>query len=155
MINFIKFKLPVLIITIFLVLGFGKAAPAADMILNDLAGKPVNLSNYKGKPVILFFWTTWCPYCRQELNKLNLQQAKISREGILILGVNVNEPKYKVQRFFKGYTLNFQMLLDSSGALADKYNLIGVPTFVFLDKTGKEISQTHNLPANYKDLLFR
>ena len=155
MINFIKFKLPVLIITISLVLGFGKAALAADMILNDLAGKPVNLSNYKGKPVILFFWTTWCPYCRQELNKLNLQQAKISREGILILGVNVNEPKYKVQRFFKGYTLNFQMLLDSSGALADKYNLIGVPTFVFLDKTGKEISQTHNLPANYKDLLFR
>lgn len=152
---FRKFRTLLLMALICLVLGFGKDAQAADIILNDLGGQPVNLSSYTGKPVILFFWTTWCPYCRQELKKLNQQCSQIAKEGIIILGVNVNEPAYKVQRFFKDYQLNLKILLDKDGSLADKYNLLGVPTYIFLDKNGKVISQAHNLPENYKNLLLK
>jgi peroxiredoxin len=140
---------------IFLALGFGKDSLAGDIILNDLEGQAVNLSNLKGKPVILFFWTTWCPFCRQELRSLNQQYSQIAKEGITILGVNVNEPTYKVERFFKGYPLNFRMLLDKTGKLADQYDLMGVPTYVFLDKTGRMVLQAHSLPENYKSLLLR
>ncbi|MFH0918520.1 MAG: TlpA disulfide reductase family protein [Candidatus Omnitrophota bacterium] len=151
-----KFKTLLLIALICLVVGFGKGVQAADdIILNDLSGQAVNLAGYKGQPVILFFWTTWCPYCRAELRELNQQYSAITQEGIVLLGVNVNEPVNKVQKFFKGYQLNFRMLLDKSGLLADKYELMGVPTYIFLNKTGKVVLQTHNLPANYKSLLSR
>jgi peroxiredoxin len=153
--NLKKFKTLLFMALICLVLGFVKDSQAADIILKDLGGQTVNLSSYTGKPVVLFFWTTWCPYCRQELKKLNQQYSQITKEGIIILGVNVNEPDYKVQRFFKDYQLNLKILLDKNGSLADKYGLIGVPTYIFLDKTGKVISQAHNFPENYKKLLIK
>ena len=153
--NFRKFRTLLFMVLVWLVLGFGKEALARDIILRDLDDQAVNLSNYKGKPVILFFWTTWCPYCRVELRKLNQQYSQMAKDGIVILGVNVSESENKVQRFFKGYPLNFKILLDRFGLLADEYDLMGVPTYVFLDKTGRVVSQTHSLPANYKSLLFK
>ncbi|MDP2927835.1 MAG: TlpA disulfide reductase family protein [Candidatus Omnitrophota bacterium] len=152
---FRKFRILLLMVLIWLVLGFGKGALAGDIILNDLGGQAVNISSYKGKPVILFFWTSWCSYCRQELRTLNQQYSVMAKEGIDILGVNVSESENKVQRFFKGYPLNFKILLDEAGLLADKYDLMGVPTYIFLDKTGEVISQANSLPDNYKSLLFK
>jgi peroxiredoxin len=153
--NFIKFKVLLLLVLIWLVLGFGKGVLAGEIILNDLSGQAVNLPSYKGKPVILFFWTTWCPYCRQELKILNQRYSVMAKEGIEILGVNVSESENKVQRFLKDYQLNFKILLDKAGLLADQYDLRGVPTYVFLDKSGKVISQAHSLPENYKILLLK
>lgn len=152
--DFRKFKVWLLMVLIWLVLGFGKGALAGEIILNDLGGQAVNLSSYQGKPVILFFWTTWCPYCRQELKILNQRYSVMAKEGIVILGVNVGESESKVQRFFKDDQLNFKVLVDKAGLLADKYDLSGVPTYIFLDKTGQVISQAHSLPENYKILLL-
>ena len=100
---FKKFKAWSLMAFFCLVLGFGKETLADNIILNDLSGQAVDISSYKGKPVVLFFWTTWCPYCRQELKKLNQQYPLMVKEGIVILGVNVNETENKVRRFFEGY----------------------------------------------------
>ncbi|MDD5130908.1 MAG: TlpA disulfide reductase family protein [Candidatus Omnitrophica bacterium] len=150
-----KFRAWSLIMVISLVLGFGKVALAGEIVLSDLGGQAVNLSNYKGKPVILFFWTTWCPYCRQEIKNLNQQYSAMSKEGIVVFGVNVSESAAKVERFFKDYQLNLKILLDKDGLLADKYELMGVPTYIFLDKTGEMILQTHTLPDDYKNLLFK
>jgi peroxiredoxin len=149
-----KFKVLLLTVSISLVLGLGKSALAREIILKDLAGQSVNISNYKGKPVILFFWTTWCPFCRKELQILNKEYAAIAQAGIVVLGVNESEAEQKVQKFFKGYTLNFEMLLDRSGSLGNKYDVLGVPTYIFLDRSGEVISVAHNLPDDYKRLLL-
>ena len=153
--NFGKFKTWLLMGLICMVLGCGKTALANDIILNDLNGQAVQLSGYKGKPVIMLFWTTWCPYCRQEIKNLNEQHAQLEKDGIVALGVNVNEPDYKVKKFFKDYQLNFKILLDKSGLLADEYNLLGVPTYIFLDKTGEVILQANKFPDDYKSLLCK
>jgi peroxiredoxin len=153
--NFIKFRLILFLVIISLALGVGKCALAGDIMLNDLNGREVNFSTYQGKPAILFFWTTWCPYCQLELRKLIRQYPQMTKDGVILLGVNVSEPDYKVRRFLKGYALNFRILLDKNELLADKYDVIGVPTYVFLDKTGKAIAQYHSLPENYKSLLFK
>ena len=150
-----KFRAWSLMVAISLVLGFGKVALAGEIVLNSLDGQTVNLSNYKGKPVILFFWTTWCPYCRQEIKNLNQQYSAMSKDGIVVFGVNVSESAAKVERFFKDYQLNLKILLDKDGLLADKYELIGVPTYIFLDKSGEMVLQAHNLPDNYKSILFK
>jgi len=151
---FRQFKILFLGLVIFSVFGFGQFAMASDVILNDLSGQPVNIASFKGKPVILFFWTTWCPYCRGELKNLNQQYAQITKEGIVVLAVNVQESEYKVKRFFAGYTLNFKVLLDKSGLLSNDYDLLGVPTFIFLDQSGRVISRVNRLPLDYKSLLF-
>ena len=154
--NLKNIRVLLLMLIISLALSFGKTALARDIILNDLDGQEVNLSrDNKGKPVILFFWTTWCPFCRVELKKLNQQADQIAQEGIILFGVNENEPEYKVQKFFKNYQLNLRVLLDKSGVLADQYDLLGVPTYVFLDKSGRLISEEHTLPSNYKSLFFK
>ena len=141
-------------ILIFLVLGFSKEASAGGIILNDLNGKTVNLSDYKGKPMILFFWTTWCPHCRKEIKALNQKYLQMEKEGIIVFAVNIGEPDYTVRRFFMKDALGFKVLLDKDGAAADKYNVIGVPTYIFLDKAGQIISDEHALPDDYERLLF-
>ncbi len=151
--NINKFKILFCALLICLGLGLFREGRAAEIILNNLDGQPVSVSSYQGKPVILFFWTTWCPYCRQEIKILNQHYSKIVKADIVLMGVNVSESDYKVQRFFKGYSLNFPMLLDKAGKLADQYDLIGVPTYVCLDKTGKLISRSNNFPERYKYLL--
>ncbi len=150
-----KYRLLLAIAAIFLVFGSSQNAFAREIVLKDLSGQPVSISDYKGKPVILFFWTTWCPFCRKELKKLNERYAAIAGDGIVVLGVNVSEQEKKVQNFFKGYQLNFPMLLDRTGALADKYDVLGVPTLVLLDENGSLVSLSHELPADYKRLLLR
>jgi len=143
-----------LVILVFLVLGFSKEASAAEIILNDLNAKMVNLSRYSGKPAILFFWTTWCPYCRKEIKVLNQAYPQMQKEGVTVFAVNIGEPDYKVERFFISNALSFEALLDKDGKAADKYNVVGVPTYVFLDKSGRAISQEHALPLDYKKLLL-
>jgi peroxiredoxin len=153
--NLRRLRILFLAVFISLILGSSKAALASEIILNDLNGRTVQLSNYLGKPVILFFWTTWCPYCRKELKKLNQEYSALTQEVIVVLGVNVSETDYKVKKFFEGYSLNFKILLDRSGLLSDKYDLLGVPTYVLLDAFGEVVSQTNSLPGNYMNLLFK
>lgn len=141
-------------ILIFLVLGFSKSPAAEDIILKDLNGSSVNISGYKGRPVIIFFWTTWCHFCRDEIKALNRKYNQIEKEGITVFAINVSEPEYKVQRFFKDYALNFKVLLDKDGLAADRYDIIGVPTYIFLNKSGRVISSENRLPADYKSLLL-
>jgi len=150
-----KLRAGLLAVLIIAVLGSYQNTPAQDTVLKDLKDQPVELASYKGKPVILFFWTTWCPYCREELKGLNLLAGQLAREGIVVLGVNVNEPDYKVKNFFKGYQLNFRMLLDNGGLLADQYDLVGVPTYVLLDKQLRVVARPHSFPDNYKNLLLK
>lgn len=142
-------------ILILLVLGFAKEARAADVILNDLKGKAVNISSYLGKPTILFFWTTWCPYCRKEIKALNQMYPQLKKEGITVFAVNIGESEYTVQRFFMSNALSFGVLLDKDAVAADKYGVVGVPTYVFMDKSGHVTSDQHVLPTDYKKFLLK
>ena len=143
------------LIVFFLVIGFANSAFCSDLVLNDLKSKPVNLSNLAGKPAILFFWTTWCPYCRKEIKVLNQMYSQLAKDGVVIFGINIGETSYKVKRFFRDYALNLRILLDEDGKAADKYDVIGVPTYIFLDKSGRVISQVNNFPEDYKKLLLK
>ena len=140
---------------IFLVLGFTQRCAAQDIILNDLQSNPVNLSSYKGRPTILFFLTTWCPHCRTEIKTLNQLYPQIKKEGIFLFAVNIGEQDYKVQKFFKDYALTFRVLLDKTGQAADKYEVIGIPTYVLLGKEGRVVASEFTLPADYRSLLSK
>jgi len=142
-------------LTLVLVLVFSGTARASDIVLNDLESKPVNLSLVTGKLTILFFWTTWCPYCRTELKELNGMRSRLQKEGVDVFAVNVGEPGYKVERFLKNYSLGLRVLLDLRGRAAQNYDIKGVPTYVFINRFGDVAGVGHSLPADYMDILSK
>ena len=124
-------------------------AYAPDFRLKDLADKEVALSDYKGKEnVILFFWASWCPYCRAELKVLNNEYASLKKPSVELLAINVGEPKYKVSNFEESRKLIFRVLLDQDSQVADSYGLMGVPTYFVVNKSGQIIFSGNHYPKD-------
>jgi len=128
---------------------------APDFKLLDLGQNAHTLSDYKNKqPVILFFWTTWCPFCRSELKLLNQKYPELLKDGLELLAINVGERAYKVDNFVKSYKLTCKILLDENTTVADAYDVLGVPTYVLVGKKGNIVFIGHTFPKdNYKDLI--
>ncbi len=122
--------------------------------LNSLSGAQVSLDKYKGKhPVLLFFWTTWCPYCRQEIKHLNQMNAELKKESVNAFAVNIGESSYKVNRFFKDYALKISVLLDTDSSFSEKQDISGVPTYIMFNKKGAEVYRGNVFPKDYKSLV--
>lgn len=130
---------------------------ALDFKLQDLNQNTLTLSSYKDKqPVILFFWTTWCPFCRNELRLLKDIYPQLVKEGWELFAINAGEPAYKVDKFVKGYALNFKVLLDKDTTVAGSYGILGVPTYLLIDKKGYIVFNDHYFPkAKYKELISK
>lgn len=127
---------------------------ATDFKLLDLGGKEIAFTSSSGKPALLFFWSTWCPFCVKELPNLQKQYPSLKSAGIEVMAINVGEPKERVEKFLsKKERLEFPILLDSDSQVASEYNLVGIPTYILIDAKGKIRSSGHNLPDSYEQLL--
>lgn len=133
-----------------------KVSLAEDFKLIDLNKRTFSLSDYKGKqPLMLFFWTTWCPFCRKELKVLSDNYDNLKKDGIEILAIDVGEPDSKVDSFLKNQALAFTVLLDKDSIAARAYEVLGVPTYVLINKRGEIVQQDNRFPENYKDLVSK
>jgi peroxiredoxin len=131
---------------------------AADFILQDLQQNVVILSSYQGKqPVVLFFWTTWCPYCRQELLSLNELSPQLVKQGCEVLAINVEEPAYRVGNFIKKYGIHLRVLLDKDAQVSwYSYGILGVPTYFLVNKKGDIVFNGNHFPKErYQELIFK
>ncbi|MBI2874253.1 MAG: TlpA family protein disulfide reductase [Firmicutes bacterium] len=109
--------------------------PAPDFTLPDLEGTPVSLGDYRGRVVLVNFWTTWCPPCKEEMPIL--QQLHREMNGRMkILAVDRAEPVEAVRRFVDKYGITFTVLLDRRDDLARRYQLTGIPESFFIDADG-------------------
>lgn len=127
---------------------------AKEFVLSSLEGKEISLSSFKGKPVILFFWTTWCPSCRTELSKvLSKEYPKMKARGISFLAIDVGEPKYRVESFLRGQTIEFPVLLDTDSQVSSSYSIIGIPTFFLIDARGSIKFMGNELTPDYINIL--
>lgn len=125
---------------------------APDFTLSGLDSQGVSLSDYKDKnEVILFFWTTWCRFCRDELIELNRMHETIEAEGIRLLSINTGERKSTVERYLTKLGIRLPVYMDTDNYVASLYSILGVPTFVFVDKQGDVVSSSHSFPRDYKD----
>ena len=110
--------------------------PAPAFNLPDMDGEKHTLNSYKGKPVIINFWATWCPPCRAELPAMNRGWAKIKDEGIAMIAVNVGENEDTIFEFMGDHPIDFTVLLDESSETTNKWPIKGLPTTFILDKEG-------------------
>jgi len=158
-------KLSLLVLSLVLVQGLLLAAQplrnespeiATNFSLSDLENKEFSLSDFKSKPVILFFWTTWCPHCQVEIKKLNTMHAGLLRDGVELIAIDVEEPADKVQSFVRSYNLSYRVLLDIDAKVASAYGILGVPTYILINKEGRIVFDNHYFPQKeYKDLILK
>lgn len=109
---------------------------APEFTLQDLKGKTVSLSDYKGNPLMINFWATWCLPCKREMPELEKLYKERKGEGLGLLMINMKESKGVVEEYIKegGYT--FRVLLDEKGAVSRAFRVFGLPTTFFVDSEG-------------------
>ncbi|WP_243370658.1 TlpA disulfide reductase family protein [Geotalea sp. SG265] len=113
----------------------GKAAP--DFTLQDLSGRQVQLSQFKGKVVFLNFWATWCPPCREEIPSMMKLNRDMAGKPFQMLAVSIDEGgKGAVENFFGKSGMMLPALLDTDNAVSKRYGTTGVPETFVLDKNG-------------------
>lgn len=113
-----------------------------DFTVTDYDGNQVNLSDYKGKPIVLNFWATWCYYCKVEMPDFNEAYKKYPDVQFLMLnatgtnGETVESAKSYVEQ--EGY--EFNVLFDENNNGLRKFGISSFPTTVFIDKDGNVVT---------------
>jgi cytochrome c biogenesis protein CcmG, thiol:disulfide interchange protein DsbE len=110
--------------------------PAPDFALKSLDGSTVSLSDLRGKPLMVNFWATWCPPCKEEMPVFQAAYEKYRDQGFEFVGIDMKEDERTVRNFVEegGYTWTF--LLDTTGQASNSYRVSAVPTTYFIDREG-------------------
>ena len=109
---------------------------APDFNLPDTEGKMHQLSDYRGKTVIINFWTTWCPPCREEIPSMNRAWQSLQNEDVIILAINMGEDEDTIFVFTADYPAEFPLLLDRDGAVIAQWPVKGLPTTYIIAPDG-------------------
>ncbi|GAW68915.1 thioredoxin [Geoanaerobacter pelophilus] len=113
----------------------GAAAP--DFTLQDLSGKQVQLSSLKGKVVLVNFWATWCPPCREEIPSMVKLNQVMQGKNFQMLAISVDEGgQQAVQEFFRQNGVSLPALFDTDGSVSRRYGTTGVPETFIVDGKG-------------------
>ena len=113
----------------------------AEFALKDLSGKTWTFADLRGKVVLVNFWATWCPPCRQEMPDLETLYKRFGPQGLVILGIS-DEEAATVEPFIRERKVTFPVLLDPGRKVNEMFVVEGIPkTFVY-DREGKLVAQS-------------
>jgi peroxiredoxin len=117
--------------------------PAPDFTLNDASRKPVQLSHFKGKVVLLNFWATWCGGCRVEIPWLIQFQQTYGSHGFVVLGISLDADGWKVVKpFIEEKKINYRVMIGTDDVAARFGADQSLPVSLLIDKSGR-IAATH------------
>ena len=115
--------------------------PAPDFTLHDIHGKPVSLSDFKGKKVVLVFWATWCPDCRAEVPQLKQMMASPKARDVVFLNVSFDRKFEALEQYVKDNELGGYQLFDAAGkkesAVSAAYSVKWIPSLYLIGADGK------------------
>ena len=123
---------------------------APNLTMNDINGKPVSISDFKGKYVLIDFWASWCGPCRKENPNVVAAYNKYKDKNFTILGVSLDQDKDSWVQAIKNDNLAWAQMSDLKqwqSAAVSTYNIEGIPFNVLIDPTGKVIAQELRGPA--------
>ncbi len=125
---------------------------AADFTLKALEGSPLRLSDLRGKIVVIDFWATWCPPCREELPVLEELHKELGERGVVVLGIT-DEDAGTIKSFLKKHPCSFTMLMDSKDEAHKLYATRAIPTVLVINRAGVIVA--HFVGTQSKDELVQ
>lgn len=111
-------------------------ASAINFDLKTLDGKPVSLQTFRGKPLVMNFFASWCDPCRDEMPLINDLSSKSSQEGYSVLAIAVEDGRAAVTEYAKEAKLVFPIALDLNSTVKRAYRIFGPPATFFIDGQG-------------------
>lgn len=132
----------------------GKIAP--DFELKDLDGKDVRLSGFRGqRPVLLYFWATWCPYCMEVKPLVAQIRNSVAASDLEVLAVNVGgrDTVERLKQFQVAHPAPYPTLYDGGGMVSSAYGVRGIPFFVVVSKTGEVVYRNGAPPMDINKYL--
>jgi thiol-disulfide isomerase/thioredoxin len=114
----------------------GNENSAPDFELENLDGKSVSLSSFRGKPVMINFWATWCIPCAEEMPLLQELHDDWSSKGLVFLSIDVGEDATKASGYMQREGYDFPVLLDNRSEVAIKFGIQYLPTTLLIDRDG-------------------
>ena len=107
---------------------------------STLDGRPLALTDLRGRVVILNFWASWCLECRAEMPRLERLHRAYAARGLAIVGVNAREDARAVRRHAEELGLTFPLVLDPDGKINALYGVIGLPTSFVVGRDGRAVA---------------
>jgi thiol-disulfide isomerase/thioredoxin len=129
---------------------------AADFELPDLNGSAIRLSKFKGeRPVLIYFWATWCPYCISIKPDIAKLREKTGPGEMEILGINVggSDSLERLKRYQEGHPVSWPILYDGDGKVSKAYAVKGIPLFVLVNKEGDVVYRDNEPPTDVRKYL--
>ncbi len=131
--------------------GLAAAPPAGGQMLTPVAARPQapgfeltdidgvrhRLADYRGRVVIINFWATWCPPCREEMPSMQRAWAQLREQGVVMLGIDVGEDEDTIFEFTASYPVDFPLLMDRDSAVVRAWGVRGLPTTFVIDAGGR------------------
>jgi cytochrome c biogenesis protein CcmG/thiol:disulfide interchange protein DsbE len=111
-------------------------APAFRLDRLDRPGK-LSLASYRGRPVVLNFWASWCVPCKEEAPLLESVWRRYRDRGLVVLGVDINDLRSDARRFARQNGMSYPLVFDGVGKTSTDYGLTGVPETFFVARTGR------------------
>ena len=113
-----------------------KKESAPSFTLKLLDGKDFNFADYKGKPVLINFFASWCLPCREEMPVLEKIVQQYGSKGVVFLGIAIDDTEEKMKDFVAKYGVTFPVGLDKTATIQKSFGIYGIPTTYFIDKQG-------------------
>jgi len=123
----------------------GHPAPNFSLVMlhSDSRKSALSLSNFKGKPIVLNFWASWCQPCKEELPLLEnaWKQMQAQKKDIVFLGIDFQESSSDATSFLQQYGITYLAGLDINGSIASKYRVTSLPQTIFISRDGSITSR--------------
>lgn len=113
------------------------ARPAPNFALRTLDGSLVSKRSLRGKVVLLEFWATWCPPCRESLPEMIQLYRELSTAGLEIVGISEDHDQNQLEAFIAQKGIRWPQYWDADGKLAETFHTQAVPSYIVLDREGR------------------
>lgn len=111
---------------------------AYDFSLENLEGKVIKLSQFRGKSwVLVYFWATWCRHCRKSIPWMEEAEESYSKKlKILAINIGIRDSLEQIRRYERRHGITYTILYDKGSTISQRYNIMGVPTYILIDPQG-------------------